>query len=230
MADDEDEALLEIEGLAKALKKYPQTRPYWNRAANFKGRQTAKHLIAYSKANWGPEKALKLSFDLLKSLDVKARKARGEYVISRKRRMKAMRKRIRLKRALKPEGHQRYELTIAKEAREIQDMARERATAVIKRLTDIALKSPVESVAVAAGNVLLERAYGKANQTNTNVTVDANGKASEVTGKELDGRIKAALKRVEEVTEGFPGAKAAPRGARKAPASPARPADLRKLN
>jgi hypothetical protein len=94
----------------------------------------------------------------------------------------------------------RLHMTVAKEQREIQDLARKGAEHVMKRMIEIANTSFNETAAIAAASVVLERAYGKANQTNINATVDANGKATDVSGKELDSRIEQTLKRVEAIT------------------------------
>ncbi len=159
---------------------------------------------------------MKIMAALAKTWDTATRRGQGEKVMAKKVKEK-------VGKVVKKRYRARLMLTVAKEAREIQDMARMRATAVMDRITDIALNSPVESVAVAAGNVVLERAYGRANQTNINAHIDANGKANEIDSKELDARITAALKRVEEAT-GTMGGEA------EAPPREERPTDLRKLN
>jgi len=110
--------------------------------------------------------------------------------------------------------------TVAKEAREIQELARRNAAAAMKRMAEIAQTSPNETAAIAAAALLLDRAYGKANQTNTNVNLDANGKATDVSQKELDTRIEKALERIDSLTRGAP----------KAPASEKPLIDLRKLD
>jgi hypothetical protein len=134
------------------------------------------------------------------------KKRQGEITVTRNQiRKTAKRKRIRL------------HMTVAKEAREIQDTARRHAAAAMKRMAEIAETSFNETAAIAAASVIFERAYGKASQTNINATVDANGKATDVSGKELDTRIAQALKRVEQLTG----------GKTKAPASKEQPADLR---
>lgn len=115
----------------------------------------------------------------------------------------------------------RLRTTIVKEAREIQDLARTHAAQAMRRMAEI-INDPMTpgNIAVAAAEAILNRAYGKPNQTNTNLNVDANGKNSEVSGTELDQRIATALKRVEDLT----GREA------KAPAGKKQPADLRKLD
>ncbi len=110
--------------------------------------------------------------------------------------------------------------TVAREAREIQDRARKGAEKVMDRLVEIAQTSFNETAAIAAASQVLDRAYGKSINTNVNASVDANGKPTEVSGKELDTRIAQALKRVEELTGRAP----------KAPASEDKPADVRKFD
>lgn len=114
----------------------------------------------------------------------------------------------------------RLKQTVAKEAREIQELARRNAEAVITRMAEIAQTSFNETAAIAAAQVVLERAYGKANQTNINASIDANGKATDVSGKELDKRVEQTLKRIEELTGRTP----------KAPESKERSVDLRELD
>ena len=108
--------------------------------------------------------------------------------------------------------------TVAKEARDIQDMARRHATAAMERMAHI-VNNPAspENAQIAAAAVILDRAYGRPNQTNTNLNVDANGKSTEVSTTELDRRIAEALRAVEALTG----------RARQAPKSKEQPADLR---
>lgn len=117
-----------------------------------------------------------------------------------------VRKRIRLKE------------TVAKEAREIQDIARTRAVAAMNRLAKI-IDDPAskDSDAIAAIAVTLDRAYGKASQTHINANIDANGKDSEISDQELKTRIEKAIKRVNELTG----------GTAKAPESKEQPTDIR---
>jgi len=153
-----------------------------------------------------PEKHTKRMQALFRGWQTRARQTSGEKFVSPNQiRKREKRKRIRL--------HQ----TVAKEAREIQDIARTHATAVVKRLAEIAEASPNEAAAIAAGQVLLDRAYGKASQTNINATVDANGKPTDVSAKELDTRIEKALERVNALTG----------GTAKTPARKKQPVDLR---
>ncbi len=153
-----------------------------------------------------PEKHARRMQGLYRGWQTNARKANGEkFVNAMEKRRQKKRKRIRL------------HLTIAKEAREIQDLARRSAAAVMKRLAEIAETSANEAAAIAAGQVLLDRAYGKASQTNINATVDTNGKPTDVSAKELDTRIEKALKRVDTLTG----------GTTKAPARKKQPVDVR---
>ncbi len=86
------------------------------------------------------------------------------------------------------------------EARELQNLARRMATDAMETLSDILDNAQKDSDKIAAIQVILERAYGKATQTNVNANVDANGKSTDVTSKELDTRIAETLKRVESLT------------------------------
>ena len=127
------------------------------------------------------------------------------------------------RRGYKKPKHPRVRLreTVAREARDIQDMARRHATAAMERMAHIVNNphSP-ENAQIAAAAVILDRAYGRPNQTNTNVNVDANGKPKEVSGSELDRRIEEALRAVETLTG----------RARKEAKGQEQPADLRERN
>src|SRR5690349_19090172 len=89
--------------------------------------------------------------------------------------------------AVKAAKRERVKLreTVAREQREIQEIARKNAQAAMERLADIVEHSHNETAAIAAAQVILDRGYGKANQTNINATIDANGKATDVSNKEL---------------------------------------------
>jgi hypothetical protein len=115
----------------------------------------------------------------------------------------------------------RLRTTVAREAREIQNMARTHATQAMKRMAEI-VNDPnaPDNIAVAAAEVIFNRAYGKPNQTNTNLNVDANGKLTEVSSTELNERVEEALRRVEAI---------AGRTA-KTVKGKEQPADLRKLD
>lgn len=107
---------------------------------------------------------------------------------------------------------------VAMEFRQVQDEMRKNTPDALKTIHDI-LTNPVSRDAdrLAAAQVILDRAYGKANQTNTNINVDANGNPTEVSDQELDARIKSTLERVESLTRGAP----------KAEERKEQPADLR---
>lgn len=145
------------------------------------------------------------------------RKSRDYY--QRAKGKRAMPARVRKK--IKKAHRIRKQLKVIKDLREIQNICRMNAVAAVERMVKI-VENPTtrDSDAAAAAHFILDRAYGKATQTNLNANVDANGKSEEVTLNELDRRIKEALARVEELTG----------GARQAPASPQQPLDLRKLN
>lgn len=110
--------------------------------------------------------------------------------------------RYRAKGIRKPK-HPRVRLreTVAREAREIQDFARKHSMAAIQLAAQImADPHAPESARLQAMDLVLNRAYGKPNQTNTNLNVDANGKPREVSTTELDRRIEEALGAVEDLT------------------------------
>jgi hypothetical protein len=115
----------------------------------------------------------------------------------------------------------RLRVTVARESRDIQDMARTMATAAMERAMDIiADPNSQDSAALSAAELILNRAYGKPNQTNTNLNADLNGKSTEVGSAELDKRITDTLKRVDAIAG----------RAEQAAKSKKRPADLRKLD
>lgn len=120
------------------------------------------------------------------------RKGRGERVMPaevKKKIVRAQRSRLRE--------------NVAREVREIQDMARKLAGNAIEVMAEIMHNEEApEAARIAASQVILERAYGKATQTNVNAVIDANGKPSEVTAKELDSRVAETLKRIESITGG----------------------------
>lgn len=109
---------------------------------------------------------------------------------------------------------------VALEMHELQQLARENATAAMQTLIEISNnKRAPESSRIAASAVILDRGYGKSSQTSITASV-TDGKASKITADQLDERIGQALKRVEAITKRTP--KAAP--------GKDRPADLRKYN
>lgn len=138
--------------------------------------------------------------------ETRVRKASGEKIVSiEQKRKKEERVRVKLRE------------TIVTEAREIQEMARMAANRAMRVLESIIDNEDSRtSDKLTAINILLDRAYGKAAQTNVNTNIDANSKEADVSATELDRRIKAALNRVEAITG----------GAGEAPASEERPVDL----
>jgi hypothetical protein len=160
------------------------------------------------KENMTPQAHKKRMEGMFKAWRNRTRAAQGEKFLKRADiRMQKARKRIRLKE------------TVAKEAREIQDTARKRAQAAMDRLQEIIdSDTSKDSDAIAAAQVVLDRAYGKASQTHINANVGENGKNAEITGAELNQRIEKALGRVNQLTGGEP----------KEVKSPLKPGDLRK--
>lgn len=122
----------------------------------------------------------------------RVRKASGEKIVSiEQKRKKEERVRVKLRE------------TIVMEAREIQEIARMAASRAMRALENIIDdEGSRTSDKLTAINILLDRAYGKAAQTNVNTNIDANNKEADVSATELDRRIKAALNRVEAITGG----------------------------
>ena len=115
----------------------------------------------------------------------------------------------------------RLKQTQAKDAREIQELIRTYTFSGLEKIFEILANDSASDMAkIAAMHLLLDRGSGRAAQTNINANIDANGKPSEVSQKELDDRIRAAIDRVEALTGGAP----------KAPEGSERPSDVRKLN
>jgi len=109
---------------------------------------------------------------------------------------------------------------MALEAHELQQLARENATAAMRTLIEISKnKRAPEATRIAASSVILDRGYGKASQTSFTANV-GNGKTSDIPAEQLEKRVEQALKRVEELTRRTP----------KAEPSKKRPANLRILN
>lgn len=160
---------------------------------------------ASTEKNMPPEAHKKRMASLFKFWEKRSNQYHEKRLMINVARKKEKRTRIKLK------------LTVAREQREIQEVARKNAQAVIERMAEIAQTSFNETAAIAAAQVILDRAYGKANQTNINASVDANGKPTDISEKELNTRINQALKRVEALTGGAP----------KAPKGEERPADVR---
>lgn len=139
--------------------------------------------------NLTPEQHQRKMRGLFKAWAVRERQDRGERVMTAETKQKIQRaKRTRLRENLQSE------------VREIQSLARSYAVQAMEKLADIVENSAQDSSVIAAAQVIFERAYGKATQTSINANIDANGKPTEVTSKELDTRIAETLKRVESLT------------------------------
>jgi hypothetical protein len=123
-------------------------------------------------------------------------------------------------RAREREQRKIAKLTVAKEARQVQDDARQTATAAFEVIKDVMMNAERDSDKLTAANIVLERAYGKATQINVNDNVNRNGNKEEVSAAELDKRIEEAIRGVEELTG----------GATKPPKGSQRPVNLRQRN
>ena len=107
------------------------------------------------------------------------------------------------------------------EARKLTELCRKDAEEVYGEVKKILMSdTSADTAKLTAAQMILDRAYGKATQTQVNAQVNADGKTSEIDDSELTRRINDAVKRVEDVTK----------GTGEAVASAERPADLRKLN
>jgi len=159
--------------------------------------------------NLTPKAHSKRMAALFRAWGTKARIDQGEKVMT-----------LRLKHKLKKRKRLRLKATIAKEMRDIQEFARKHALAAMEKAADIVANSDNETTVLQGIQIVLERAYGKASQTNINASVSGDGKATEITAKQLDERIAKALQRVEELS----------RGAKQTPSRKERLVDLRKLD
>lgn len=141
-----------------------------------------------------PEKHGKRLAALVRGWNTLKRKRNGEKIVSVKEKRKVYRR-----------TKHRLRETVAKEAHEINEIARKNAYAAMKRLAEIATDpNTQDNVAIQAIETLLSRGYGKPNQTNINATVDVNGKVKEISKSQLDERISKALERIESLTGGEP--------------------------
>ncbi|HET9285709.1 MAG TPA: hypothetical protein VFR24_27470 [Candidatus Angelobacter sp.] len=105
--------------------------------------------------------------------------------------------------------------------RELQELCREKAGEAFDVLwAIIQSENSADSAKLQALQMLYDRAYGKATQTNVNAQVNADGKPSEIDDAELNSRIRETLKRVERVAS----------GEGKPTLSEDGPSDIRKLN
>jgi hypothetical protein len=121
----------------------------------------------------------------------------------------------------KPMAYTKKELLTALEAREMVDLARQKARKAMQVYEDVIdAEAAADTAKIQAANAILDRAYGKATQTSVNTQVNADGKPTEIDDKELNRRIDEALKRVEAVA----------RGEGQADHSEVGSPDLRKLN
>ena len=90
---------------------------------------------------------------------------------------------------------------LAREARDIQDMAREFSEEAMRIAMEIARnENSADSARLQAIDMIHNRGYGKAPITNINTNLNADVKPSEINGADLDQRIAEALNRVERLT------------------------------
>ncbi len=110
---------------------------------------------------------------------------------------------------------------LAMEARDLQDLCRQFTLKATETLIEI-LDNPDASDGskLKAIEMLWDRGYGKAAQTQVNINASADTKPSELDDKSLDKRITDALNRVEKLAS----------GETEEGKSEDRPTDLRKYN
>jgi hypothetical protein len=146
----------------------------------------------YSKAsNMSVEANRRRLKGVIRAWAAKERIHRGERIMRAKTKEKISRR-----------HRERLRENLQAEVRDIQNLARSYALEAMHKLREIFETSEQDSAKIAAIQVILERAYGKATQTSINANIDANGKSNEVTSKELDTRITETLRRVESITAG----------------------------
>lgn len=111
---------------------------------------------------------------------------------------------IERKKKLKAEKMARKE-SVAKEARNIQDLAREYSEKAMDALVRVMENenSPPSAV-IQAAEIIHNRAYGKPTMTTINTNLNAEVKPSEIDDRTLEQRINNTLKRVENITERIP--------------------------
>jgi len=110
---------------------------------------------------------------------------------------------------------------LALEARDLQDLCRQFTLKATETLIQI-LDNPDASDGskLKAIEMLWDRGYGKAAQTQVNINANADAKPSELDSASLDKRIAEALNKVEKITNRIS----------KEGTSEERPSDLRKYN
>ena len=102
-------------------------------------------------------------------------------------------------RKLKMKEEKRREV-IKREARDIQDIAREHTEHAMKVITEIMDNdAEVGSVRLQAAKEIMDRAHGKPTITTLNANLNSDVKVSEVDAADLDKRIANALNRIEKL-------------------------------
>lgn len=111
--------------------------------------------------------------------------------------------------------------TIAMEAKDLQDLARELATKAMQSLVDILdNEDSADTAKLQAIQMILDRGFGKPAATVLNFNQSMDAKPSQLDDRSLDQRTKDALSRIERLTS----------GASEEAESKERPSDLRKYN
>lgn len=105
-------------------------------------------------------------------------------------------------RKLKMKDDKRREV-IKREARDIQDLARDHTEAAMRVITEIMNNdAEVGAVRLKAAETIMDRAHGKPTITTLNANMNADLKLSEINADDLDKRAALALKRIEKLTGG----------------------------
>ena len=116
---------------------------------------------------------------------------------------------------------EKRKLLIKKEARDIQDIARDLSEEMIELAADIARDENTSPAAkLQAIQFITERGYGKPVQSTVNTNINQNLKPSELNATELDQRVAETLRRIEGAEQRAP----------KAPEGENRPRNLREYN
>lgn len=180
---------MKTNGASSSLRRVHQNRLGPNKFGrkNYGNPEFVKGNKFALKSNMSPEAHQKRMEGLMRGWRTSERLRKGEKLMTFD---KAKRERARLTESVRAE------------ARDVQNFAREHAIELMERVMELARTSGKGADLIAAATLMLDRAYGKASQTTVNANVDANGKPTEITAKELNERIAEALRRVESLAGG----------------------------
>lgn len=98
---------------------------------------------------------------------------------------------------------ERFRKKIKKEARDINEIAREYSEAAMRTLVEIMNnENEVGNVRITAANTILERGYGKPVTPTMNVNVNADAKPEQLNVADLDTEVARTLREVRKLTGG----------------------------